>query len=280
MADRWVECLACPHCGGGLHRAGGALRCAQGHTFDIARQGYVNLLPGVVRKATADTVAMLSAREDFLGAGHYRPLIDRVAEEVDRAAEGVEGCVIEVGSGPGRYLAAALERLPGRPGLALDLSKHAARRAAGSHPRAGAVVCDAWERMPVEDSVAALVLSVFAPRNVPEFARMLAPGGAVVVAAPTGRHLESLVDALGMIGVDPDKRERIRHGFSGAFLLERVELLEYPIRLTRAEAVAAAAMGPTAFHVPADELWRRAEAFDDPLEIALSMEVFTWRLAR
>jgi 23S rRNA (guanine745-N1)-methyltransferase len=278
VADGWIACLACPHCGSGLDRTGGVLRCAEGHTFDVARQGYVNLLTGAVRKATADTAAMLSAREEFLGAGHYRPLIDRVATVAGSAAEGVEGCVVEVGSGPGVYLAASLDLLPGRAGLALDLSKHAARRAARSHPRAGAVVCDAWERMPVQDSVAALVLSVFAPRNVPEFVRMLAPNGAVVVAAPTGRHLENLVDGLGMIGVDPDKGERIRRGFSGAFRLEQVEILEQAIHLSRAEAVAAAAMGPTAFHVPADELRRRAMALDEPVETVLSVEISTWRL--
>jgi 23S rRNA (guanine745-N1)-methyltransferase len=132
----------------------------------------------------------------------------------------------------------------------------------------------------VQDSVAALVLSVFAPRNVPEFVRVLAPGGAVVVAAPSDRHLENLVDALGMIGVDPDKGARIRRGFSGAFLLEQVEVLERAVLLSRAEAVAVAAMGPTAFHVPVDELQRRAEALEDPVETTLSVEIFTWRLTR
>lgn len=280
MADRWVEYLACPHCGGTLYRARGALRCAEGHTFDVARQGYVNLLRGAARTVTGDTAAMVSAREEFLGAGHYGPLIERVADTAVRAVEGVDGCVIEVGSGPGYYLAAALERMPERLGLALDLSKHAARRAARSHPRVGAVVCDAWGRIPVRDSVAALVLSVFAPRNVPEFMRVLAPGGAVVVAAPSGRHLENLVDTLGMIGVDPDKGARITRGFSGPFLLEQVEVLERAVRLSRAEAVAVAAMGPTAFHVPVDELRRRAEALEDPVETTLSVEVLTWRLTR
>ncbi|HLI35952.1 MAG TPA: methyltransferase type 11, partial [Streptosporangiaceae bacterium] len=66
-------------CGGGFAVSPGALRCGRGHSFDIARQGYVNLMPGGARPGTADTAGMVAAREAFLAAGHYAPLARIVA---------------------------------------------------------------------------------------------------------------------------------------------------------------------------------------------------------
>ncbi|HYN93942.1 MAG TPA: 23S rRNA methyltransferase, partial [Pilimelia sp.] len=67
--------LRCPVCGGGLAAADGdqpprALRCPRGHSFDVARQGYVHLGAGRSPHA-GDTAAMVAARADFLAAGHY-----------------------------------------------------------------------------------------------------------------------------------------------------------------------------------------------------------------
>ncbi len=83
---------------------------------------------------------------------------------------GVPGCAADVGAGPGYYLAAVLGQLPGRAGLALDVSKFALRRAARAHPRIGAVAADAWRRLPVADGAAAVVVNVFAPRSGPSCA--------------------------------------------------------------------------------------------------------------
>ncbi|MDP9135674.1 MAG: 23S rRNA methyltransferase, partial [Actinomycetota bacterium] len=66
-----IDLLRCPHCGGALELDGGTGRCAAGHSFDVARQGYLNLLPGDARTGTADTATMVRARAQFLAAGHY-----------------------------------------------------------------------------------------------------------------------------------------------------------------------------------------------------------------
>ena len=63
-----------------------------------------------------------------------------------------DGCVLDLGAGTGWYLARVLDRLPGRSGLALDLSRHALRRAARAHARIGAVAADAWGPLPVRDA--------------------------------------------------------------------------------------------------------------------------------
>jgi SAM-dependent methyltransferase len=170
-----LDQLACPVCGEGLARRDATLRCRNGHSFDVARQGYVNLLTGAVPAGLGDSAAMVAARADFLAAGHYRP----ITEALVRAAGGARR-IVDVGAGPGHHLAAVAGAVPGRRGLALDASKHAARRAARAHPRVEAVVADVWRGLPLRDGAVDAVLDVFAPRHGAEFARVLAPGGALI----------------------------------------------------------------------------------------------------
>ena len=170
MLAEALRLLRCPACGQGLAEAGGALRCPARHSYDIARQGYVALALGA---HAGDGAEMVAARGRVLSSGLFDPLAEALAEE--GAAAG-EGAVIELGAGTGWYLARVLERLPDRVGVALDVSKPALRRAARAHPRAVAVGADVWGALPVQDGVAGLILSVFAPRNADETARVLAAG--------------------------------------------------------------------------------------------------------
>ena len=182
--------LACPQCGAELRMTDSALRCPLSHTFDVARQGYVNLLSGKGSGLPGDTAAMVAARAQFLGAGHFGPIVRAVVAAAQRAlADRPAGCVVDIGAGVGHYLAPVLDALPGRIGLALDVSKFALRRAARAHPRMGAVGCDAWQGLPVRTGSAALALSIFAPRNPAEIHRILCDGGTLIVVSPTTRHL-------------------------------------------------------------------------------------------
>lgn len=276
MAE-WHALLACPHCGGGLAEGDGTLACEQGHSFDIARQGYVNLLAGGASAGTADTADMVAARTAFLGRGHFAPLDAALASAVAEAVSGVAGCVVDVGAGTGEHLAAVLARLPDRIGLALDVSKHAARRAARAHPGVGAVVCDAWGALPLRSGVAASVMSVFAPRNAPEFARVLAPDGALVVATPTERHLAELIGPLGMVSVDRRKEERLASTLSGHFQRGEDQLVECEMALSRGDVRAVALMGPSAHHIDPAETRQRTAALAEPIAVTLSVIVSTWR---
>lgn len=209
MIAEAAQLLRCPHCRGDLTLEGRALRCPEGHSFDLARQGYANLVP-----APGDTAAMVQAREAFLGAGH----LDFVSAALAERAR--PGPVVDAGAGPGRHLAAVLDSGAEGPGLALDSSPPALRRAARAHPRAAAVGCDLWAELPLRSHVAATVLSVFSPRNPSELARLLAPEGRLLVASPGPGHLEPLVAELGLLGVDPDKRERLAAALEPHFALE------------------------------------------------------------
>jgi 23S rRNA (guanine745-N1)-methyltransferase len=269
MLEDVLHLLACPHCTAPLSRQQGSLTCSRGHSFDVARSGYASLLPGDARLGSADTADMVAAREAFLGGGHFKPLAEALAHEGEREAL-PEGCLIDLGAGTGWYLAHMLDRLPGRAGLALDLSKHALRRAARAHSRIGAVACDAWGPLPVSGSAAALVISVFAPRNGPEIARMLTPGGVLVVATPTGRHLAELVDEFGLLSVDERKQERLGASLDEHLHLERRVEREWRLQLTTADVANAIAMGPSARHVT-------AEVRGDARPVTASVTISTYR---
>lgn len=276
-----VDALACPVCRGACVLRASSLACAQGHVFDVARQGYVNLLTGAARAGTADTAAMVADRARFLAAGHFEPLTRRLVEvvtaTVPHSDRGGRAPVVDLGAGTGHHLATVLDALPGRPGLALDLSKHAARRAARAHARIGAAVCDAWGALPVRDAAAALALSVFAPRTAGELARVLAPGGALVVVTPLAEHLAPLVDRLGLLTVDEEKPARLERQLSSDFtLVDEVEHT-HVMRLDADDVRAVVGMGPSAWHVDDAVLDGRVAALPSDVEVTAAVRVAHYR---
>lgn len=275
-----VRYLACPKCGAELRDVGVAIRCENGHSFDVAHQGYVNLLPGDARPGTADTPEMVAAREAFLATGGYAPIAGALADAahalVPEAPE-APGCVVDLGAGTGYYLARVLETLPGRAGVALDISKHAARRAARAHERVGAVVCDAWARLPLRDGAATLAINVFAPRNAEEIARVLRPAGILLVVTPTPRHLRELVEPLGLVDVDARKAERLEAAFGERFEALSSAEVEREIVLTAEQLEAVVAMGPSARHTTPEATRERIAALPKPTRATLSVTLGAYR---
>jgi 23S rRNA (guanine745-N1)-methyltransferase len=276
-----VRFLACPHCGRPLTLLSGSLRCRAGHAFDLARQGYANLRQPDRKGGGGDTAAMVQARGDFLAAGHFGHLAAELADRAAAAARGVaaDSCVVDVGAGPGYYLAAVLDRTPGLGGLALDASRFALRRAARAHPRIGAAACDVWRHLPVADGSAAVVLNVFAPRNGAELARILAPGGRLLVVTPAPLHMTELVAALGLLTVDPRKHQRLARTLEPHFVRTAERDLLRTVLLGHQDLAAAAAMGPSAWH--ADPQAHRAAIGElpDPLPVTLSVTLSSYAAA-
>jgi 23S rRNA (guanine745-N1)-methyltransferase len=268
--------LRCPVCRDQVRVDGGQVRCRQGHSFDIARQGYVSLTAGRGGPGTGDSAAMVMARDTFLGAGHYQPLADALAALAAGRDRGGPGLVLDLAGGTGYYLARVLDALPARDGACLDLSVPALRRAARAHPRAAAVGADAWAPLPLADASAALMLSVFGPRNAAETARVLAPGGTLLVASPGPGHQRELRDALGLIGVDTRKADRLADVFGG-FEDPELTRVQYPLALDHAALTALVAMGPSARHISPDELADRVAALPDPAPVTVDVEVRVYR---
>jgi 23S rRNA (guanine745-N1)-methyltransferase len=252
--DAALPYLRCPVCGAGLARADAAepvVRCESGHAFDVARQGYLNLLAGGGAPA-GDSAAMVADRVALLGGGSFDPLADAVAGAAGRGT-----VAAEVGAGSGFYLAAALERGAFDVGIALDVSRYALRRAARAHPRMAAVGADVWTGLPLRDGCADVVLCVFAPRNGPELRRVVREDGVLVVATPTPRHLAELIGPLGLLRVDERKDERLAERLAGGFELATRTTCEWTMALDHATVSALVGMGPSAFH---DDGTSRADA--------------------
>lgn len=310
MKPEILSCLRCPICGQRLGQVGPTspppvpaaadippgrsaphpartLRCPGGHSFDIARQGYVNLTAGRAPQ-TGDNADMIAARENFLTAGHYdfltRAIGASVVRQAARIAAAVSGgtgpapnLVVDAGAGTGRHLAAVLDALPAATGLALDASKPALRRAARAHPRAGAVLCDTWRALPLATRSTALLLNVFAPRNGPEFHRVLHPEGALLVATPATNHLHELVDHLGLLRVDPAKADRLAGSLGTHFRQVEQSTHERRLRLSRRDVQTLVAMSPSAWHADQLRLVEQIDALPESVPVTASIRLAVYR---
>ena len=275
MLDDVLSLLACPHCGQGLDRRDTTLRCPENHSFDIARHGYVSLLAGGGATASGDSAEMVAARSRFLDAGHYNPLRQAVAQRVNLRGA---GRVLDVGAGPGHYLSTVLEQSPHAVGLAVDASRAAARRAAHAHPRAGSVVANTWQQLPVHSGCIDVAMTVFAPRQADELRRVLRRDGSLFVLTPTVRHLRELIGPLQLLHVDERKPGRLEEAMGGHFTRIHTDELEFPLTLGTDDLVALVGMGPSAWHASAELRAERIAALPVPMMVTASVLMSEYRV--
>lgn len=234
--------LACPSCGSDLRQVERTLRCPSGHSFDIARQGYVNLTSGS-EPANADTAAMLAARGRVHAAGVFAPLSEVLALLLHGRR-----LILEAGSGTAAHLRSAMGQDPEAVGIALDISKAAARIAARADPRIAAVVADVWSRLPLAPGRLDAVLCAFAPRNLPEFHRVLRGDGRLVVVTPRSDHLAGLRDEYPLLRIPAGKAEDVAAAAAEYFTAVDTRVVRRRIDASADLAQDLVAMGPNAFH--------------------------------
>lgn len=256
--------------------SGSQLTCRRNHSFDVARHGYVNLCAGRAGPGTGDTATMVSARDYFLGRGHYRPLAASARSLAAQYGSAGPGLVVDLAGGTGYYLAEVLDALPRRNGVCVDLSVPALRRAARVHSRAAAFAADVWRRLPLAAHSAALVLSVFGPRNAAEIDRILTADGALIIAAPGTAHLRELLRPLGMIGIDQRKPRRLADAFSN-YATSGVTPVNYRLSLSHADQAALVMMGPSARHITQETLTARIRALPDPVAVTVDLQFRVYR---
>jgi len=187
--------LICPACGQALTQNGNVLRCASGHSYDIAKEGYVNLLPANAKKSLlpGDNKLMVNARKEFLSRGYFEPLARELTATVGRPE-----AVLDAGCGTG-YYGAYLKKCLSESGAApyvcgIDISKFAVAKAAKSGIDSAAV--GSVFHLPVKDRSFGCVVSVFAPVSAEEFYRVTKDGATVVTVCPAEKHLLELKTAM------------------------------------------------------------------------------------
>lgn len=182
--------LICPICEKPLFRQENRFLCPENHSFDIARQGYVNLLP-IQRKHSAhpgDTREQVLSRREFLSGGFYAP----IAEALAAAAKKYDACgpILDVGCGEG-YYCTRLAKAMNAELTGLDISKDAVRCAAGKYKDAR-WLCATAAQIPVEDGAAGLLTSLFAITLPEEFHRVLRKNGLFFQVLAAQDHLLGL----------------------------------------------------------------------------------------
>ena len=192
--------LICPICSQELNTTGRQYLCPGNHSFDIARQGHVNLL--VVQqkhsKNPGDTREQVLSRREFLEAGYYAPICQALIDTARDLA--VTGPILDVGCGEGYYSSRLADAL-GAELTGLAISKEAVRCAAAKY-KGKQWLCATAAHIPVESGSAQLVTSLFALTLPEEFARVLQPGGYYFQVLAAEDHL------LGLKGIIYD---RLRH---------------------------------------------------------------------
>lgn len=186
----------CPVCQGTLRLSDQRQWVCEGlHNFDIARQGYVNLHLAHQRRSQApgDSPEMLASRARFLNSGYYNFLVDQLVVQlaVDLPPR---GAFLDQGCGEGFYLERITRELPqisSTQWWGIDISKAAVKRAAQRSVNAHLAVA-ASRALPFFDADFDRIISVFAPYDPLEMARVLKPGGQVIVVGPDALHLDGL----------------------------------------------------------------------------------------
>ena len=164
--------------------------CANRHQFDIAKEGYVNLLPVHHKKSRdpGDNIEMMQARRQFLEAGHYQPLATKLLAMLAQKLQG-NAAILDIGCGEGWYTQQLSQLASAVYGL--DISKTAIRYAAKKYPALHCCVASSYQ-LPFATASFEAILRIYAPSSAEEMVRVLKPGGWLCTVTPAPQHLVEL----------------------------------------------------------------------------------------
>jgi 23S rRNA (guanine745-N1)-methyltransferase len=247
--------FCCPVCAAALERGDTGYACVNGHHFDRAREGYVNLLPSHHRgREPGDSAAMMRARRAFLDTGAFEPLAAALAAAT-------------AGCGEGWFT----RRLRGERVAGVDISRPGIRLAARRDPSSEYAVASVFH-LPVPDNALDTVVSNFGPVDAGELHRVLQPEGIVVAAHPGPRHLYGL---RALVYDDPTEHEVKEPLRDAPELFERVTTTALTHAFAVEDVTDLLAMTPYVWHL--DEAARVRVGAAGGLATNLDVRVTTYR---
>ncbi len=236
----------CPVCKNLLQTDGRRYYCANGHSFDISRKGYVNLLLSS-SSSHGDNKDMVKARRRFLETGKYGGLVNKLCTLANFYTQ--SGVLVDCGCGEGDYTGMLAASLPVCYIYGFEVSSFAVSLAAGKYKNAGFFVASASE-IPLSDESADIVTNVFSPLYISEIYRILKPGGIFIYAVPSENHLFGLKEA---VYEKPYKNSVTDTEYDGFGNFGRHEV-SYKITLDSMEAVDLFMMTPYYYNCPQGSL--------------------------
>jgi 23S rRNA (guanine745-N1)-methyltransferase len=215
--------LICPvrDCGEPLERRERAVVCPRGHSFDVARSGYANLLQPQDRrsKVPGDPRAAVEARRRLMEAGYGEPLLRALLAEIEALGPPAGAAVLDVGCGEGHYLGSIARRLD-IEAHGVDLSTLAVDLAARRHPEVAWTIANADRSLPYATGAFDLILSIDARLHPAEMRRLLKAGGRLLVAVPGPDDLVELRAAVLGEGRLRDRLEMAAERLAADFEIE------------------------------------------------------------
>lgn len=268
----------CPVCRKRLKRLGNVWHCQFGHSFDISRKGYVNLLTTAGRNPgkAGDNAEMVKARTEFLDRDHYRPLAEKTADIMAALVENItEPKIIDSGCGEGYYTCIYANRLKNASFWGIDISKNAVSHCAARAGWAGLTNCEfavaSSFELPFRDHFADLIVCTFAPVANDEYARKLRHRGKLVVVSPSPRHLFELKSVL---YDEPYENKPNVYGLN-KFELTDETILEYKVTLENSTDIQNLfTMTPYYYKTSAESAARLKEL--DSLEVTCGFTIQTY----
>lgn len=187
--------IQCPNCQEALLQKDNKFSCLKGHSFDIAKEGYVNLLLANQKQSAnpGDNAMMIKAREAFLIEGHYDFLIEIIDnyfigkfEEIKTSNETIE--VVDLGCGNGYYLRSLFKSYKRLNKTGVDISKIAVAKAA-KKDRASTYLVSSINKLPIKSNSVNIALNIFSPLNLLELTRILKQDGYLIKVIPGPDHM-------------------------------------------------------------------------------------------
>ena len=236
----------CPLCSKSLTKTQNTLRCESNHSFDFAKEGYVNLLPVQNKnsKQPGDSLEMVQARRTFLEQGYYQPLMDRLLalyNEKVTANSDKPAMVLDAGCGEGFYT--HQHKSAENTVYGVDIAKEAIKKAGKKYQQCNFSVAT-LSKLPFSDKLFSWIVSVYAPILEQEFTRVLSNGGFLLTVTPAKQHLMQLKQHIYNDAKEHDEEKLpIEH-----LALVHQENISYPMQLkTGQDTLNLLSMTPFAF---------------------------------